>query len=105
MSSKPHLLLCSTCFARISRLMATAAATPHPGTAAAVPGGLPDEAPNFEANNTVSCIRFYDYLGDSWGILFSPPGTLLQCVPLSLAELKAGIRICQEEHKADCPFQ
>lgn len=96
MSFKPHLLLCSTCFARISRLMATAAA---------VPGGLPDEAPNFEASNTVSCIRFHDYLGDSWGILFSPPGTFLQCVPLSLAELKAGIRICQEEHKADCPFQ
>lgn len=90
MSSKPHLLLCSTCFARTSRLMATAAATPHPpGTAAAIPGGLPDKAPNFEANNTVRCICFHDYLGDSWGILFSPPGTLLQCVSLSFAELQS----------------
>ena len=34
---------------------------------------LGDTAPNFKANTTVGEIDFYDYLGDSWGILFSHP--------------------------------
>src|SRR5947207_7182624 len=34
---------------------------------------LGDEAPNFTAETTEGTINFYDYLGDSWGILFSHP--------------------------------
>ena len=34
---------------------------------------LGDTAPNFKANTTAGVIDFYDYLGDSWGILFSHP--------------------------------
>lgn len=34
---------------------------------------LGDTAPNFKANTTAGEIDFYDYLGDSWGILFSHP--------------------------------
>ncbi len=34
---------------------------------------LGDTAPNFKANTTVGEIDFYEYLGDSWGILFSHP--------------------------------
>lgn len=34
---------------------------------------LEDEAPNFEVDTTIGCIRFYDSLGDSWGILFPHP--------------------------------
>jgi thioredoxin-dependent peroxiredoxin len=34
---------------------------------------LGDDAPNFTAQTTIGEINFYDYLGDSWGILFSHP--------------------------------
>jgi alkyl hydroperoxide reductase subunit AhpC len=34
---------------------------------------LGDTAPNFKAKTTVGEIDFYEYLGDSWGILFSHP--------------------------------
>ncbi|KAH0505505.1 Peroxiredoxin-6 [Microtus ochrogaster] len=40
-----------------------------------MPGGLllGDEAPNFEANTNIGPIRFHDFLGDSWSILFFHP--------------------------------
>jgi len=34
---------------------------------------LGDKAPNFKAKTTEGEIDFYEYLGDSWGILFSHP--------------------------------
>ncbi len=34
---------------------------------------LGDTAPNFTAMTTLDEINFYDYLGDSWGLLFSHP--------------------------------
>ncbi|MBV9048831.1 MAG: redoxin domain-containing protein, partial [Solirubrobacterales bacterium] len=34
---------------------------------------LGDPAPDFEANTTEGPIRFHDWLGDSWGVLFSHP--------------------------------
>lgn len=34
---------------------------------------LGDIAPNFKAQTTIGEIDFYEYLGDSWGILFSHP--------------------------------
>jgi len=34
---------------------------------------LGDEAPNFTAETTEGPLTFYDYLGDSWGVLFSHP--------------------------------
>lgn len=34
---------------------------------------LGDPAPNFTAQTTIGEIDFYDYLGDSWGVLFSHP--------------------------------
>lgn len=34
---------------------------------------LGDKAPNFKAHTTEGEIDFYEYLGDSWGILFSHP--------------------------------
>jgi alkyl hydroperoxide reductase subunit AhpC len=32
-----------------------------------------DDAPNFKAQTSKGEIDFYDYLGDSWGVLFSHP--------------------------------
>ena len=34
---------------------------------------LGDTAPNFEQDSSEGIISFYDFLGDSWGILFSHP--------------------------------
>ncbi|SIS81729.1 Alkyl hydroperoxide reductase subunit AhpC (peroxiredoxin) [Chryseobacterium ureilyticum] len=34
---------------------------------------LGDIAPNFQAESSLGDINFYNYLGDSWGILFSHP--------------------------------
>lgn len=34
---------------------------------------LGDKAPDFTADSSVGTINLYDYLGDSWGILFSHP--------------------------------
>jgi alkyl hydroperoxide reductase subunit AhpC len=34
---------------------------------------LGDTVPNFQAESTVGNIDFYDYLGNSWGVLFSHP--------------------------------
>ena len=34
---------------------------------------LGDTAPNFEQESSEGLINFYDFLGDSWGILFSHP--------------------------------
>ncbi|MBT2623174.1 MULTISPECIES: peroxiredoxin [Chryseobacterium] len=34
---------------------------------------LGDSAPNFQAETTAGDLDFYNYLGDSWGILFSHP--------------------------------
>ncbi|MDO6810341.1 peroxiredoxin [Zobellia galactanivorans] len=34
---------------------------------------LGDKAPNFTADSSLGQINLYDYLGDSWGILFSHP--------------------------------
>lgn len=34
---------------------------------------LGDTAPDFNAESTIGNLNFYDFLGDSWGILFSHP--------------------------------
>ena len=40
---------------------------------------LGDTAPNFEQQSSEGLINFYDFLGDSWGILFSHPADYTVC--------------------------
>ncbi len=41
---------------------------------------LGDAAPNFKAQTTDGEIDFYEYLGNSWGILFSHPADYHTCL-------------------------
>ncbi len=34
---------------------------------------LGDLAPDFEADTTLGRLRFHEWLGDAWGVLFSHP--------------------------------
>ncbi|NXT22836.1 PRDX6 protein, partial [Syrrhaptes paradoxus] len=64
---------------------------------AAMPGLLlGDEAPNFEAETTQGRIRFHDFLGDSWGILFSHPRDF---TPVCTTELGRAAKLAAEFSK------
>ncbi|NXC14349.1 PRDX6 protein, partial [Corythaeola cristata] len=64
---------------------------------AAMPGLLlGDEAPNFEAETTHGRIRFHDFLGDSWGILFSHPRDF---TPVCTTELGRAAKLAPEFSK------
>jgi peroxiredoxin len=57
---------------------------------------LGDEAPNFTAQTTEGEINFHDYLGDSWGVLFSHPADY---TPVCTTELGATARLKSEFDK------
>ncbi len=54
---------------------------------------LGDTAPDFEAQTTEGRIRFHDWLGDSWGVLFSHPKDF---TPVCTTELGTMARIKPE---------
>jgi len=54
---------------------------------------LGDDAPNFTADTSEGTIDFYDWLGDSWGILFSHPKDF---TPICTTELGYMARIKPE---------
>lgn len=51
---------------------------------------LGDTAPDFEQESSEGPIRFYDYLGDSWGVLFSHPADY---TPVCTTELGATAKL------------
>lgn len=57
---------------------------------------LGDKAPNFDAETSEGKINFYDYLGDSWGILFSHPADY---TPVCTTELGAAAKYKEEFEK------
>jgi len=57
---------------------------------------LGDQAPDFDAETTQGKINFYDYLGDSWGILFSHPADY---TPVCTTELGAVAKYKEEFEK------
>ncbi|XP_067846823.1 peroxiredoxin-6 isoform X2 [Heptranchias perlo] len=57
---------------------------------------LGDTFPNFEAETTVGKIKFHDWLGDSWGILFSHPADY---TPVCTTELGRAAKMAPEFQK------
>jgi len=57
---------------------------------------LGDNAPDFTANSSMGTINLYDYLGDSWGILFSHPADF---TPVCTTELGTAAKFKDEFDK------
>ncbi len=57
---------------------------------------LGDVAPDFSADSSEGTINFYDYLGDSWGILFSHPADF---TPVCTTELGTAAKFKAEFEK------
>ncbi|MDQ8033362.1 peroxidase [Bordetella genomosp. 1] len=54
---------------------------------------LGDTAPDFEQKSSTGTLRFYDYLGDSWGVLFSHPADF---TPVCTTELGYTAKLADE---------
>ena len=62
---------------------------------------LGDIAPDFKAKTSVGDISFHEYLGDSWGILFSHPADF---TPVCTTELGRTAALQEEFAKRNAAF-
>lgn len=62
---------------------------------------LGDTAPDFTAETSMGTIKFHEWLGDSWGVLFSHPADF---TPVCTTELGTVANyypeICKEKYKS-----
>jgi alkyl hydroperoxide reductase subunit AhpC len=59
---------------------------------------LGDTAPDFEQNSSVGKIKFHEFLGNSWGVLFSHPADF---TPVCTTELGYTAKLADEFKKRD----
>src|SRR2546421_5975052 len=57
---------------------------------------LGDEAPDFTATSTEGELKFHEYLGDSWGVLYSHPADF---TPVCTTELGMTAKLADEFRK------